>query len=50
MMPISTAPNAIVYSSGYIPITAMMRYGLALDIVAFGIIVALVLLLGPVIF
>jgi len=27
-----------------------MRYGLALDIVAFGIIVALVLLLGPVIF
>jgi di/tricarboxylate transporter len=30
MMPISTAPNAIVYSSGHVPITAMMRYGLAL--------------------
>jgi sodium-dependent dicarboxylate transporter 2/3/5 len=50
MMPISTAPNAIVYSSGYIPITAMMRYGAALDAIAFVIIVSLVLLLGPVLF
>ncbi len=49
MMPISTAPNAIVYSSGYVPITAMMKYGIALDVVAFVIIVALVLLLAPVI-
>jgi di/tricarboxylate transporter len=32
MMPISTPPNAIVYSSGYIPIGAMMRNGIALDI------------------
>ena len=50
MMPISTAPNAIVYSSGYVPITAMMRYGIALDLAAFVIIVSLVLLLGPVVF
>jgi len=49
MMPISTAPNAIVYSSGYIPITAMMRYGIALDVVGFFVIVALVLLLGPIV-
>ena len=35
MMPISTAPNAIVYSSGYVPISAMMRHGLLLDLVGF---------------
>ena len=48
MMPISTAPNAIVYSSGFIPITAMMRYGIVLDVVAFVAIVTFVMLLGPV--
>ena len=47
MMPISTAPNAIVYSSGFIPITAMMRFGVVLDVVAFVAIVAVVMLLGP---
>jgi sodium-dependent dicarboxylate transporter 2/3/5 len=50
MMPISTAPNAIVYSSGFIPITAMMRYGLALDLVAFVLIVTGVTLAGPLLF
>ena len=50
MMPISTAPNAIVYSSGFIPITAMMRYGIALDVVAFVLIVAAVTLAGPFLF
>ena len=50
MMPISTAPNAIVYSSGFIPITAMMRYGIALDLVAFVLIVAAVTLAGPLLF
>jgi sodium-dependent dicarboxylate transporter 2/3/5 len=50
MMPISTAPNAIVYSSGFIPITAMMRYGFALDVVAFVLIVAAVTLAGPLLF
>lgn len=47
MMPISTAPNAIVYSSGYVPITAMMKYGIALDLVAFVVIVSWVLLVAP---
>jgi solute carrier family 13 (sodium-dependent dicarboxylate transporter), member 2/3/5 len=47
MMPISTAPNAIVYSSGYIPTTQRMRFGVALDIVGFLVIVALTLLIGP---
>jgi sodium-dependent dicarboxylate transporter 2/3/5 len=49
MMPISTAPNAIVYSSGYVPITAMMRHGVVLDVVAFVVIVSLVLLLAPIV-
>ena len=50
MMPVSTPPNAIVYSSGYVPITAMMRYGLALDLAGFVVISTLVLLLGPIVF
>jgi solute carrier family 13 (sodium-dependent dicarboxylate transporter), member 2/3/5 len=50
MMPVSTAPNAIVYSSGFIPITAMMRYGIALDVVAFVLIVAAVTIAGPLLF
>jgi sodium-dependent dicarboxylate transporter 2/3/5 len=50
MMPVSTPPNAIVYSSGYIPIGAMMRYGVLLDIAGFFVIVGLVLLLGPLVF
>jgi len=50
MMPISTAPNAIVYSSGFIPITAMMRYGLALDLVAFVLIVVIVSFGAPLLF
>jgi sodium-dependent dicarboxylate transporter 2/3/5 len=50
MMPVSTPPNAIVYSSGFVPITAMMRYGVALDIAGFFVIVGVVLLLGPIVF
>lgn len=46
MMPISTAPNAIVYSSGFVPITKMMKYGLALDLAAFVAIVTLVMTIG----
>jgi sodium-dependent dicarboxylate transporter 2/3/5 len=50
MMPVSTPPNAIVYSSGFVPIGAMMRYGILLDVAGFAIIVTLVLLLGPILF
>jgi sodium-dependent dicarboxylate transporter 2/3/5 len=50
MMPISTPPNAIVYSSGYVPIGKMMRHGLLLDVVGFVVIVGLVLTLAPIIF
>lgn len=50
MMPISTAPNAIVYSSGHVPITAMMRYGFVLDLAGFAAIVAVLSVLGPILF
>jgi sodium-dependent dicarboxylate transporter 2/3/5 len=50
MMPISIAPNAIVYSSGNVPITAMIRYGIALDLVAFIVIVLFVMGLTPLLF
>jgi len=49
MMPISTPPNAIVYSSGYVPITAMMKHGIALDVAGFVVIVCLVGLMGLVV-
>jgi sodium-dependent dicarboxylate transporter 2/3/5 len=43
MMPISTPPNAIVYSSGHVPIGSMMRHGIALDIAGFIMIITVVL-------
>jgi sodium-dependent dicarboxylate transporter 2/3/5 len=46
MMPISTPPNAIVYSSGYIPIGKMIRLGIVLDIAGYIVIVTGVLGLG----
>ena len=46
MMPISTPPNAIVYSSGHVPISTMMRNGIALDIAGFILIVIVVTGLG----
>ena len=33
MLPVSTPPNAIVYASGYIPITKMMKSGFIIDVV-----------------
>jgi sodium-dependent dicarboxylate transporter 2/3/5 len=33
MLPVSTPPNAIVYGSGLVPITRMLRAGILLDIV-----------------
>jgi sodium-dependent dicarboxylate transporter 2/3/5 len=50
MMPVSTAPNAIVYCSGDVPITQMMRHGVMLDLVAVVVIVSTVMILGPIIF
>jgi sodium-dependent dicarboxylate transporter 2/3/5 len=35
MLPVSTAPNAIVYSSGLIPSREMLRAGILLDLIGF---------------
>jgi sodium-dependent dicarboxylate transporter 2/3/5 len=48
MLPISTPPNAIAYSSGHVPITSMMKHGLALDIAGFVLIVVLLTVMRPV--
>jgi sodium-dependent dicarboxylate transporter 2/3/5 len=46
MLPVSTPCNAIVYGSGYIPLTRMVRYGLLLDIAGIAAIVVVVRLFG----
>ncbi len=47
MLPVSTPCNAIVYASGLIPLSRMMRAGLILDLIGVIVIVAVVSLLGP---
>jgi sodium-dependent dicarboxylate transporter 2/3/5 len=50
MLPVSTPPNAIAYSSGHVPIGTMIRYGVGLSIVACVVIVVVVSTLGPLLF
>jgi solute carrier family 13 (sodium-dependent dicarboxylate transporter), member 2/3/5 len=47
MLPVSTPCNAIVYSSGRIPLRTMMAYGLMLDVVGILVVIAAVRLLVP---
>lgn len=47
MMPVSTPCNAIVYGSGRIPLTAMMRYGIVLDVVGVIVVILVVGTLAP---
>jgi sodium-dependent dicarboxylate transporter 2/3/5 len=47
MLPISTPPNAIVYGTGLVPVTAMIRFGVVLDLVGFVIVVAGLRVLCP---
>lgn len=47
MLPVSTPCNAIVYGSGYIPLTRMVRYGLLLDVAGVTVIVTAVRWLTP---
>ena len=46
MLPISTPPNAIAYSSGHVPIGAMIRYGAGVSLVACATIITMVTLVG----
>jgi len=50
MMPISSASNAIVYGSGYVPITSMIRHGLVCGLAGLLVIVPCVLILGRLVF
>ena len=47
MLPVSTPCNAIVYGSGYIPLTRMIRYGLILDIAGIIVVVTMLKFLVP---
>ena len=47
MLPVSTPPNAIVFGSGLVPITRMMRAGIIFDVMGFFIIWAGLRLLCP---
>jgi len=44
MLPVSTPPNAIVYGTGFVPITKMVKTGLIFDIIGIGVIWATVML------
>ena len=46
MLPVATAPNAIVYGSGKIPVSFMVRTGIWLNVVSVFVIAALVWLLA----
>ncbi len=46
-MPVSTPSNAIVYGSGMVPITAMIRAGVLLDLLSFVVILTGLRLLCP---
>jgi sodium-dependent dicarboxylate transporter 2/3/5 len=47
MLPVSTPCNAIVYGSGVIPLSRMMKAGLILDVIGTIVIIVVVSLLGP---
>ena len=38
MLPVSTPPNAIVYASGYVPITKMIKTGVYIDFIGIAIV------------
>jgi len=42
MLPVATAPNAVIYGSGRITIRRMAREGLVLNLIAAGVITAVV--------
>jgi sodium-dependent dicarboxylate transporter 2/3/5 len=46
MMPISTPPNAVVYSSGYIKVSEMMKAGIWINLLAIAVIVGLMQLIS----
>jgi solute carrier family 13 (sodium-dependent dicarboxylate transporter), member 2/3/5 len=47
LMPVSTPCNALVYGTGRVPLAAMMRHGIVLDVAGVVVVVTVVTLLGP---
>ena len=47
MLPVSTPCNAIVYGSGLVPLTKMIRYGIVLDVAGVVVIIAFLKLFLP---
>ncbi|HET9454227.1 MAG TPA: DASS family sodium-coupled anion symporter [Gemmatimonadaceae bacterium] len=47
MLPVSTPCNAIVYGSGYVPLSRMIRYGALLDVAGIIVVITVVSLLAP---
>lgn len=47
MLPVSVPPNAIVYSSGLVPITKMMRAGILFDLLGFVLVLGCLRVLCP---
>ena len=45
MMPVSTPPNAIVYASGYVPITKMIKTGFIIDLIGITVVTIPVVML-----
>jgi sodium-dependent dicarboxylate transporter 2/3/5 len=48
MLPVSTPPNAIVYGSGMVPITKMVKAGILFDVIGFFIILLAILFYLPI--
>ena len=48
MLPVSTPPNAIVYGSGLVPLSRMMRAGILFDVIGFFIILGGLRVLYPI--
>ena len=49
MFPVGTPPNAIVYGTGLVPLTSMMRIGVMVDILGFFVILGVLRVLCPLI-
>jgi len=47
ILPVSTPPNAIVYASGRVSITDMIKYGILMDVTAVTVVPGLVLVIAP---
>ena len=47
MLPVATAPNAIIYATGKIPVTEMMRAGLRINLAGVVIITAIGFWIAP---